>query len=1341
MTFNCGDKGQQGSPSLDMNLNPIYSPIHKSLRIILAFAQILSVLGITLLETIASPLVTSLPTPAQALLPIVNTANAAPNACAVPNSIGGLVYKDMNKNGIYEAGVDTLVNGATLDIVHGHNHQVVGTVTTAAPLTGTWSITLPTSVVTVTEPLQVVMSNLTDGPPGPDNATRVTSVLPGNCDIYISVSPTTTHGIVVGNFVWHDLDGSGGYTPDEPAIPGVVLSLYDVPTNTLLMTTTTDARGYYAFHNGLLVTGTLIRQNRPYEIRVDTNNFDVGGSLEGLTRTAPARALLAHNTVRTNSDATTLSNGQVGIAFTATNSVNNVNYDNFDLGFHAPISTTPSRVYYDLDGDGKYEPADGETPVAGVTLNYVVGTSVRATYTTGADGVYSFTNVPLDTYVVRITTTHFITGGVLEGYQPSRGYGIRAITEGLRERVGNWNTAGQFATWGSTQIGWGLHDVYNQIVLESDQALDFGFTRVGVSGYIWNDVDRDGVMDFEEPFLNNVEVQLLDSTLSVITNTFSDADGFYRFRNYPPATYSVRVVPPPGYNISVNDQGSDDAADAEFDTIGYTAPMTITSGLHTRYINAGLYPTGCSSNQICGAVFHDYNQDGGRAVLDTGVAGVMVTAYGANGAMVDNTSTDSTGAYTLTVANGLQTRIEFTNLPSDYQPGVAGANAGTTVLFATSPITNQNLGLIRPCQYCQNTPALASSYHVNGDPLGGGTAQSLVAFAYTNTGTISSTGYTPPTGLALSQQIGASWGLAWQRSSQSLFASAFMRRHMGFGPLGPGGLYKIDMSTTGSSVVSQFADLSAYGLDFGVNPRDASISNSLPISGNIPNYDVDAFELTAKSSIGGIEVSEDDQTLWVMNLKQRALHQIPIGRDGTMPQASAIITHSIANPGCSNNDYQPWAVKSYNGFIYVGVVCTAEQSQLKSDMHAYVLKLDTANTGAGFQSVIDFGLDFRHGCGRPGGCRFDWYPWVNLNRALSEDLIHALYATGLYYPTPVLVDFEFDNDGSMILGFADRTGYQTAYNQYLPNTEDPQRISNLSQGQLLRVCNVSGTYVLENGGTCPGRPVSPGETRSDNSLGPNNGSYYWDDSRESATEGALAFIPGRGEIVTNFTEPFAADGVHGYSSSAGYGPVWMSNFSGYSVKRYEIAHRDITPGVFYKGQGLGDLEPLCDTPPMEIGNRVWWDANRNGVQDPGENGIDGVTLELWLIEDGTTFADGQALPGGAVKVAETTTASGGQYFFSYEGDSSKDNANGLADQNWLNVSTSTALKGFDKVVVSNTLQTTGVVTHTGTQMHNRVYPNFVYQVRVKDALNNGSANYTIIDAADTKITQNKRTAF
>jgi SdrD B-like domain/Secretion system C-terminal sorting domain len=62
-------------------------------------------------------------------------------------------------------------------------------------------------------------------------------------------------------------------------------------------------------------------------------------------------------------------------------------------------------------------------------------------------------------------------------------------------------------------------------------------------------------------------------------------------------------------------------------------------------------------------------------------------------------------------------------------------------------------------------------------------------------------------------------------------------------------------------------------------------------------------------------------------------------------------------------------------------------------------------------------------------------------------------------------------------------------------------------------------------------------------------------------------------------------------------------------------------------------------PTGSIGNFVWGDANGNGVQDAGENGIDGVTVQLFLDANNDCVADGAA-------IASVITSGGGAYTFS-----------------------------------------------------------------------------------------------
>ena len=61
-----------------------------------------------------------------------------------------------------------------------------------------------------------------------------------------------------------------------------------------------------------------------------------------------------------------------------------------------------------------------------------------------------------------------------------------------------------------------------------------------------------------------------------------------------------------------------------------------------------------------------------------------------------------------------------------------------------------------------------------------------------------------------------------------------------------------------------------------------------------------------------------------------------------------------------------------------------------------------------------------------------------------------------------------------------------------------------------------------------------------------------------------------------------------------------------------------------------------------IGDFVWHDADGDGVQDPGESGIQGVTLELWLDVNG----DGVITPGLDNLVRNAVTDQNGEYVFS-----------------------------------------------------------------------------------------------
>lgn len=111
-----------------------------------------------------------------------------------------------------------------------------------------------------------------------------------------------------------------------------------------------------------------------------------------------------------------------------------------------------------------------------------------------------------------------------------------------------------------------------------------------------------------------------------------------------------------------------------------------------------------------------------------------------------------------------------------------------------------------------------------------------------------------------------------------------------------------------------------------------------------------------------------------------------------------------------------------------------------------------------------------------------------------------------------------------------------------------------------------------------------------------------------------------------------------YTSNFGaqaFGCAPVNNFAGPSLVPGPSAPNALTAGgsgATYVGNRSNDVSAMVYT-ELRVGNRIWYDANDNGVIDGFENsyGIDGVTVEL--------------LDSNGAVISTTTTANGGYYLF------------------------------------------------------------------------------------------------
>ncbi|MBN8826800.1 MULTISPECIES: SdrD B-like domain-containing protein [unclassified Spirosoma] len=647
--------------------------------------------------------------------------------------------------------------------------------------------------------------------------------------------------------------------------------------------------------------------------------------------------------------------------------------------------------------------------------------------------------------------------------------------------------------------------------------------------------------------------------------------------------------------------------------------------------------------QVKGVVFRDFDLNGVRSdtlPIEVGLSGVVVLAFVDQSKTPVSTTTAADGSYAFTssdVPAGLPVRIEFRNFASGDYNGPYGAGSGTSVQFTKAPAEHINLGVNYPADYCQSSGLkLVTPCYVNGnsqittdkdgnpvpDDKQSARGDALVSFAYESSG-VAGPGNFMPTHLASASEVGTIWALAYQRRNKTVFSAAVVKRHASFGPAGPGGIYKTDIVT---GTTTTFMSVSAVGIDVGEDPHQDPLAN---LFGDKTQASADPSSMSAmgRMSFGGMDMSEDDKTLYFVNLKDRKVYGLLVGSPAVAPtSAAAVKSWDIPNPGCSNGDFRPWALKVYHGAVYVGVVCSAETSQLQSDLKATIYRFDPKAATPVFTEVLSFPLDFRRGSADlTGTCiQYDhWLPWTENWPAACGIGADPKF---VMYPQPILSDLAFDDDGSMLIGFLDRFGHLSGVANHDPNGNG--LYDGFTGGDLLRAYNDNGTFRLEQNGKA-GNLTGSGVS---NNEGPGGGEFYGKDrwvffgnvAHAEVTNGALTKVPGYDDIITSAFDPI----TDVYQS----GGLKVFNVKTGAESRNYVLYT-INPGSFGKASGLGDNQPLCDPAPVEIGNRLWFDDNRDGIQDAYEPGIDGIVL---------TLHDMQA---GGIQIASQTTHDGGQFYF------------------------------------------------------------------------------------------------
>ncbi|HEY2587375.1 MAG TPA: Ig-like domain repeat protein [Tepidisphaeraceae bacterium] len=466
--------------------------------------------------------------------PVTETVNPA------PSTISGRVANDLTGNGF--SSDDTGLGGWTVNLFL--NGATTPVATTVSAADGSYSFAnLAPGSYSVQEVLPAGWTET-----GGNGGYQVTAV---NANAFSGVDFDNFQDVSVSGTVYQDLTGIG-FSADDKPMSGVTVNLFVDGGATPVATFTSASDGTYSFVN-------------------------LGPGSYSVQEVVPAGYSQT---------------GGVGGYALAAVSGQNASGDNFD-NYLTPVPPPPPAggaisgyVFCDdnLNGvfdatsqDGVVSPESGE---AGATVTLTgttaMGASVSMQAYTDANGHYSFSGLSAGTYTVSLT-------GYSQDHQAEQSHGNVHIKESTTVSL----TAGQ--TLAGAAEG----------AATMNNGLDFAEIAPGaLQGFVSDDTNNDGNIDFNEAGIVNVTIQLNGVTYTgakVSQTAVTDNNGEYIFTNLQPGTYTLTEVTPGGFTDGKDTVGSLGGSET------YSSNCGSSSGCSTGQTNcgAGSYSSGSSNYNDC----------------------------------------------------------------------------------------------------------------------------------------------------------------------------------------------------------------------------------------------------------------------------------------------------------------------------------------------------------------------------------------------------------------------------------------------------------------------------------------------------------------------------------------------------------------------------------------------------------------------------------------------------------------------------------------------------------------------------------------------------------------------
>ncbi len=481
-----------------------------------------------------------------------------PEKILVVGKVSGLVWKDLNGNGIQDNG-EPGVEGVVVSLFECNGGFVDSQVTDSDGkyefdqiIPGEYRLEFDISGVddNCAFTLQDAGLDSIDSDVDQDGGIGCFTVNAG--DNIQNISAGLIPLASIGNYVWSDLNGDGVQDSNEPPIEGVTVELYD-QNGVLVSTMVTNSSGFYCFEK-VYPGNYYLRFETPSSLGITTPNAGGNDALDSDIDGSNGPGTTAY---------TTLSAGE--------------NDKTWDAGFYNCVKIG-ELVWFDLNENDLAD--TNENGINGLRIElyrlengswalHDFATSGHKPGTPSDDGYFKFCTAP-GTYYLKFLHPPATLVPVVPNF-------------GIIESIDS-DVTGKFGP-GTT----------DEFTLESGQdKCDIGagyYTMGTIGSRVWEDRNSNGMREINEPGIAGIVVRAFDLNGNELGSETTDGQGEYLLDYLGKNSYYLKFDTPQGLGATTPNVGNDEAMDSDVDNSnGYmtTKVYNLMPGQHIPNVDAGI---------------------------------------------------------------------------------------------------------------------------------------------------------------------------------------------------------------------------------------------------------------------------------------------------------------------------------------------------------------------------------------------------------------------------------------------------------------------------------------------------------------------------------------------------------------------------------------------------------------------------------------------------------------------------------------------------------------------------------------------------------------------------------